>query len=530
MAAGWLAIALVVMPFLQLLPIDFDRSAPLFLVAPVLWFGRHQLAQAAAGLGRGPRWLRLPFAWAALAVVMAVVRADQPAAAAVTAATWTLLTAAGLVAGQLVRQDANTSHRLLLALAVGTAMGTVAVWLLWSLGGRGAMPLYAHHRHLGLHTLAGAIAATALLAGPSPSRNHRIGYLVTGVLTWAGLLWSGGRGPVLALAGGLACWFVVAAPPLRRALATWATVQLIAGLAISAVFQTDRPELGWWHAFQRTAVAATAGDASALTSTRTEFWPETLRRARSAPVLGHGPDAYRFLTPKLDGQQPHNLLLQLWLDVGLVGAVPLLALLGTALFRGTQQLRSNREASPVASWLALLLALTFMSMLDGVFYHVLTFLPALLAWGIVVFQTMPATATLPRWTTAVSRSACLIASALLLVHTWIFRALAIAAPPADPRSFTAQLVQAFPSTTFGLWRWTDAWQEKSPDVALAWLRWAAPQSSTPWLFHIRAAQLLRALDRRNEALAELRAAEAEAHWTVRPSISAMVRELETSPR
>jgi hypothetical protein len=119
---------------------------------------------------------------------------------------------------------------------------------------------------------------------------------------------------------------------------------------------------------------------------------------------------------------------------------------------------------------------------------------------------------------------------VLLLHTWLFRALVVATPPQNPQRALAQILRVFPSTTFGLWRWTDAWQNQSPEVALTWLRWAAPRSSTPSIFHIRAAQLLRALGRREEALVELRAAEAKAHWTVRPSISAMRQEMETSPR
>ncbi len=93
-----------------------------------------------------------------------------------------------------------------------------------------------------------------------------------------------------------------------------------------------------------------------------------------------------------------------------------------------------------------------------------------------------------------------------------------------------RLVRAFPSTTFGLWRWTDAWETKWPDEALMWDHWAIEHASNPPLFHVRAAQLLFRRGDRAGALAELDAAAAKAHWTVKPTILRIRQQMETGPR
>jgi O-antigen ligase len=530
-ATTCLAAALVVLPLLQALPVDFDRTGGLVLLLPALWAGRREFARALAAISHGPKWLSASFGVAAIAVVVSVCRADQPAPAAVEAATWLFVAAAGLIAGQVTRADPAAGRRLLAALAAGPAVGIAAVWLLWLAGGRGALPLYAHPRILGLHMIGGAIASTALLVRPAASRAGHAAAWVAGVCVWAGMLWSGGRAPLLAVAVGLAAWFFVR-PGDRRRIAFVAIAQLLGGLALSAAFWTPRAELGWWHALERTHVAATSGSVSGLTSTRTDFWRETAQRARLTPWLGHGPDAYRFLTPKLDGEQPHNFVLSLWLDLGVLGAVPLLVLLASALGRGWSSARRARgDAADLSiAWGALLVASVVGGLLDGVFYHLLALLPALVAWGIALELTPPpekSAAAAPL--VALGRGALVGAGGVLLWHSFVFYLLALAAPPPTPNAWPARVVRTFPSTTFGLTRWLDGWQRDDPAAALAWARWAQTHSANPPAFHIYAATLLATHGDRADAERELLAAAATAHWTSRPAIAAMLQDLHSLP-
>jgi O-antigen ligase len=301
-------------------------------------------------------------------------------------------------------------------------------------------------------------------------------------------------------------------------------VHFVAGLALSACFWTSRAELGWWHAFERTAAAVSTEhsvDVSQLTSTRSEFWRAAAQHAMQMPWLGHGPDAYRFITPKLDGQQPHNFLLQFWLDLGLLGAVPVAILVGAVLWMSWKNMRATSD-SDLGPWTALFTALLALGLLDGVFYHVLTLLPAAIAFGVMLRAGV---ANEPAAVTRVSRTVVTVglsgAVALLAVHSWLFHRLVVAPPPENPNATAARVLRAFPSTTFGLWRWLDQWQQGDLETALVWTRWAQAHATNPALFHVRAAQYLQARGETAAALEELRAAEAKAHWTSRPGIAAL---------
>ncbi len=522
-AATWFAAALVALPFLQALAFDFDRCGGMVLLLPGIWAGRVELAQALARIKAGPLWLKFFSGLSFVAVLISVVVSRQFAPGLVTAASWVILAVAGLIAGQCVANDVTTGRRLLAGLALGTAAGTLTVWALWLLSGRGPVPLYPHPRILGLHLLAGAVASVALITQKDVHRAGRGFWLAAGIITWGGLLWSGGRAPVLALAAALGLWMLLSPAPMRRALFKTTMILLLAGLVVSAVFWTSKPDLGWWHAISRTATAAAAGsgNVSQLSSTRTEFWAAVVSRAEEAPWFGRGPDSYRFLTPKLDGQQPHNFVLQLWLDLGAVGAVPLLVLLAGVLVIGWRRAVQSAAVIPQA-WLALLTASVAAGLLDGVFYHLLAFLPALLAFGVAL--RLVSNLAPPARISHAPKIVIGFATAVLVLHLGVFYVLAVGPVPA-PTDWRATGVRVFPSSTFGLWRWLDEWQQTSPADVLEWTHWAQKHSPNPVFFHVYAARVLAASGDSKGAEKELRAALAEAHWSMRPGLETMLRQL-----
>ncbi|HVU34635.1 MAG TPA: O-antigen ligase family protein, partial [Opitutaceae bacterium] len=382
------------------------------------------------------------------------------------------------------------------------------------------------------------VASTALLLAPRPGRGRRIGPALLGIVVWGGLLWSGGRAPALALAAGLFVWFVLR-PDHRGALVRAVALQLVGGLLLSLALWTPRPELGWWHALRRTATAAEDASTSELTSTRSDFWRSTIHRAELRPWFGHGPDAYRYTTPKLDGQQPHNFLLQLWMDIGIAGAVPWLGLLAVAVWRAQRRVRSaavaprddtgqrpppDLAAVASAAWLGIAMASLACGLLDGVFYHLLAFLPAMLALGIGLDPGVDVAIEGARAAARFAATVIAAAVAILVLHSVVFYELALAPPP-RPDAWPARLVRSFPSTTFGLWRWLNDWQRTAPDSVLPWTRWAERHSASQPFFHVYAAQVLQGRGDLNGARAELLRARATAHWSERPTIDGMLRQL-----
>jgi O-antigen ligase len=532
-AAWWLAAAFVVMPLLQVLPIDFDRVGVLFLLAPAFWAGRYRLFEAVQRIVSGPHWIGLCLMLIGASVMASAAAADQPAAAIVTSASWILLAATGLLAGRLLAVAPSAQTSLLRGLTSGTAVGILSTWALWLANSRGPILLYPHPRILGLHMLAGAVSSVALLLKQRTGRCARAWEWIAGMLTWGGLLWSGGRAPLLAAVVGLGVWARYANSPTRKSLFIRSGILCAAGLAVSATMWTSQPQLGWWHAIVRTTAAMQETNVDALTSTRNDFWRAAAHHGMVSPWLGHGPDAYRFFTPKLDGQQPHNFILQLWLDLGVCGLLPALALVFGVLLAGWRQAKSAEKIGippDFLPWLALLVASLTAGMLDGVFYHLLAFLPAAVAFGRVLDLAIiknPVASSVPiraGVTALMSFAAC-----VLLFHTWLFSALAVAPPPASPTAWSARCLRVFPSTTFGLWRWLDAWQGSQPEASLAWAQWAESHSPSAVFFHVYAAQCQLARGNRAGAESELRAALAKAHWTVRPGIEKMLEDINSRP-
>lgn len=517
-AVHWLALGLLALPALQLLSWDFDFSAPLALFPPALWFGRAALARLAARLAAAPaRWRALAGAIAVIALFSAAT-STHAAASFVALASWTILGCSALLAGQLIAEDVSRARPLLGAVALAGAIGALLHWTRWKLGASTDDAFYLHHRLMGLHSLGSALAATALLA---TARTWSPLWLITGACAWGGLLWTGSRSPLIGIAVGFALWGVRAAPRIRRRLALAVLVHVTAGLILSAVLSADRPYLGWLRVVQSTTAATSAQE---LTSNRSDFWRGALAHAIQAPVFGHGPDAYRFLEPKLEGAQPHNVVLQALLDFGAPATLGLAALGALALLRGTRRLGSDDAR---AGFLALAVASLVAGQLDGYFYHLLGLAAAALGFG-VCLAASPGPRSAVNSPTRAARMAPLAlviaAMLVLLLHTWLVQRVALAPPPA-PGSWVARTWHAFPSMTQHLERWITAWERASPPAALELARFARTRTPFGDYFHVQIAGLLLRAGDRAGAQRELAAARAIAPTQMRPVIEDLQRRL-----
>ena len=500
--AALVVLGTLALPLLQLVSIDFERTAAAVAFAPALIFG-WRVWSAEAGL-----WLVRPRGRAAVIlgtalVLFSVLFAAQPAPALVQAANGTVLLCLALLASGLVRTEPRTARWLLLGIVGGGLLGALTLAWPWLVhpDPRNAPAatfhwLYPHIRHIGLHLLPAAALAPVLLTGAATPR-ARIALWLAAALLATALVWSGGRTPLLgiAVAAVFALWHLHASQ--RRSLALAYALIFAAGLLACTLLWTTTGSFGWWRAVQTTV---DAGSVNELSSRRLDIWKACVPFITDSPWLGYGPDGYRFLTPKMDAQQPHNVLVQWALACGIPGLLLGLAALARLLWRPLRRASEIRPPVETVAAVAVIAAIVAAGLTDGSLYHILSTHAFALAAGLVIGRTRldpAATPPVPATVAATARTvgsrgsvALALAAALVLcVHGWLFNQLIAPDAPA-PTSTAARVLRAFPSTTFGFDRWLDAWEPQDPKNALEWTQWAQRHSAYAWLYHLRASRLL----------------------------------------
>lgn len=229
------------------------------------------------------------------------------------------------------------------------------------------VPLFGHIRHLGFYLCFLGVVAAFFVVHSTRELLPVSVLLCTLALTL--LLWSGGRGAFIGvvLATMVTLW---ASQGRRRAL--WLLGCLAAALVISFVFRVEHPYLGWLSAVLRTERADAA---DALTSGRWAIWLQMLEPMRERLWFGWGGDGFRTVWQGRAGIiQPHNGIVQLQIEWGLIATIVLLGWIAWLYIDGWRQaIRTLRGSSPLQPGLVLGLsgatAYLFFSMTDGIFYY-----------------------------------------------------------------------------------------------------------------------------------------------------------------
>jgi O-antigen ligase len=512
----------VALPWVARLPWDTNRVTVLVFL-PALWSGREAIARSLGELRRAGAAFGGAAALFALATLVAVVLSRHAPVSLVMAAAWCLIALVAVLARQLVREAPEaTTTALLGALALSGAVASAMHAWRWKLGAEPHTAFYVFTRLMGLHALSSAFAGAVLVwrtrAAPLP---RRLGWLLVAIVAWAGLLWTGSRSPLLGLAVAFAVCALAVRGRERWRLGATLGVLGVAGAAVSWCFWTPAVAIGWWQIAERSAPSL---GAKALTSHRTDFWARAFEHVRAAPWFGHGPDAYGFLTPALEGAQPHNVVLQLLLDVGAVGTLAAGALLAIVLGRAVRGARTAAAWAPKI-WLALALGTAVAGLFDGYFFYPLALLPAAVALGAAA-ASLGAVAENAAASPPAPRKAWLVpaagATAVLALHGWLFQNVVHRAPPATPEALVARVWRVFPSVTYNIDFWIDAWAERFPEAALAASRLATQHSQGPDFFRVKTALLLARRGEHRAAAAELERAREEALPEQQPAIERLL--------
>lgn len=477
-----LAAALAVLPALQALPSDMDRTAALAF-APAIFLAS-RLRQSASKAEAVDGWL---LALAGALAVATLALNPQPAANLALTCAWIMTAFAAAAATGLARSPA-TMRLVLSGIAAGCVIGLI--WARLGEFGKGpGFPLYGHARIFGLHMLAGAVATLALLARPFASKVATAATFSAAAAIWSGLLWSGGRGPLAGLATGIVLWLWFGTASERRRLALWCPLLLAAALLGSHLLGAQAGNLGWQRAVSSTINAT---DARTLSSERDLIWGQALREIDGHLWIGRGADAYRFLRPVPVGDQPHNVVLQWTLAFGAPAALALSLVLARRILRGLRTKESAPDAAALLRGTAAgAAAATVAGFFDGMFYHAVCFLPAAMLAAMAGATTVAGAATRTRLVRPRNILAAVIvgaSGAVVALHAWLFFNL-LAPPPASPQTPSARALRLFPSATYGVWRWIDAWTPSiSFEERMEWLKWAQARSPRPSVFYYQEAQ------------------------------------------
>lgn len=119
-------------------------------------------------------------------------------------------------------------------------------------------------------------------------------------------------------------------------LALLSTAFGVAGIAIGGAFQVDRT---------RSRLERLFSGREFTESTRPRMWREAWESINEAPLLGHGLGSSGLMSGTAEQFYPHNWVLQVWVDGGLVGLALCIAAVATPLLYAWKQAGKWGEAS-----------------------------------------------------------------------------------------------------------------------------------------------------------------------------------------
>ena len=200
------------------------------------------------------------------------------------------------------------------------------------------------------------------------------------VISWTALFWSGGRAPVVAL---IAC--LVGIPILFRGTigaSIRGVVSAIVGLGLSTLLPPTESSL---DLVERLSNEAYYSSLSSFSSNRLDIWSAVWQKILERPLLGHGFSQMNALegTDHFGFVASHSFILDSLLDFGIIGGIPILALVwitfGQIVWR--YRLELPNAALPPLMMLTTLMVQRFV---DGIFHQFHTLMYACLLFPLLL--------------------------------------------------------------------------------------------------------------------------------------------------
>jgi O-antigen ligase len=186
---------------------------------------------------------------------------------------------------------------------------------------------------------------------------------VLGTPGLAFILWTGSRGPLLAVIVVTLCCFALFWNE-RRSIALYAFISIGLAIAIASLLPLPNPIYGVWQAFGLADVKSET--LNAASSGRLETWKYTFEEALKRPFFGWGVNQYNHFLPDAREQlfHPHNYPVQLLFASGFGGAALLLVAVLAFVLPRLRTITSDGQKFNGAFALTLL----FYSLYDGILY------------------------------------------------------------------------------------------------------------------------------------------------------------------
>jgi O-antigen ligase len=225
----------------------------------------------------------------------------------------------------------------------------------------GGLPAAQHIRHLGYYWAAIAAMAFGVMAIAGDRRRYGAAFGVA-FLALALSLWTGSRGPIVAVAGAMVVGLAMF--PMMRAARAWggAGLSMILAIAMVALLPAPANNMG----LARTVIATTQHEVS---TGRVSIWKQTVHAIEARPVFGWGEGQFRWVAPFYSMQQPHELVVQILLAWGAVGLL-LLIVCGFYFARRAIPVARADESALAAPFLGMT-AIFLFALYDGALYHLL---------------------------------------------------------------------------------------------------------------------------------------------------------------
>jgi O-antigen ligase len=250
----------------------------------------------------------------------------------------------GLIAGALIigpdPQRVRRLFTLLLLFATWVGIESLLIYrvdptLLHLPRGAAEYRAFNNYHEIGRMAGLGALVAfTTWLFGRRTSVANLLFLVLCAMLTFV-LMTPGGKGEVLATAACILLALLVGLHVTKRKILykrnqlsiIWLVIGLVAGLAIYTATADHT-----FKSLQRLSNMIDDGEFQGTAASRFHLYQDALRLWTEAPVLGHGAGSWPVIWGGFDRRStPHNMVLEILVETGIIGLVLMMALLVVAM-------------------------------------------------------------------------------------------------------------------------------------------------------------------------------------------------------